>query len=618
MKISYLSTIIKVLFSLAIALNANAQIHRVPDDFLTIQMGLDSAQFGDTVLVAPGTYFEHIVWPAVNGIKLIAEGDTTNTFIDGNYEDRVIHIKGHVIDTLTQISGFTIKRGSGNGSFSGSGIFCDSSGVNISNCRITENRGRNGAGICFWNSTAILENSTSDLNFYSENSTSGGTGIGVSENSNVVIRESKIVNNDGGVCWKVFGVGIAIQDSELRMYDSEVSFNTASFGEGGESRGVGIFSMSSKLYLFDCTIRGNLSLTPVEYNRGTAVNIESATLVHFENVRISENQAEIATELNSGIVAINSSNTTFRNVSIHDNVLNCSSTLFNDNHGHLMVNGNFLGVDLKIQNNQILGDQTMIEMHGVAIYSHNGNFHLENALITDNLVSMNHSDNSYQGVISFGGNGNKTIINSTIADNFGVVAGSAPLIVIDAAISKVSISNSIMWNNNALTEVVGDSISIAYSNIKGGYSGIGNIDADPMFVDDNDYHLMFLSPCINSGTTDAAPLADLDGNSRPMPIGTNPDMGAYEDDNPATSIGEITESIGAIVYPNPSNGSIQLSTQFQVRKINMFDAQGSLVMDRVLGNATILDISMLPSGIYMMHFQLMDERIITEKLIVLN
>ncbi|MFQ5807169.1 MAG: hypothetical protein ACE5I3_12040, partial [Phycisphaerae bacterium] len=104
------------------------------------------------------------------------------------------------------------------------------------------------------------------------------------------------------------------------------------------------------------------------------------------------------------------------------------------------------------------------------------------------------------------------------------------------------------------------------SCVQGGYDGIGNIDADPLFVDpdgpdndpntweDNDYRLSVGSPCIDAGDNDAVPpdIADLDGDGdvdEPIPFdldgnprfvddpgmpdsgnGTPPivDMGAYE------------------------------------------------------------------------------------------
>jgi len=54
---------------------------------------------------------------------------------------------------------------------------------------------------------------------------------------------------------------------------------------------------------------------------------------------------------------------------------------------------------------------------------------------------------------------------------------------------------------------------------------------EEVFVDvsQNNYHLNDYSPCIGAGiTTPAAPKTDIEGNPRPNPPGSNPDIGAYE------------------------------------------------------------------------------------------
>jgi hypothetical protein len=99
----------------------------------------------------------------------------------------------------------------------------------------------------------------------------------------------------------------------------------------------------------------------------------------------------------------------------------------------------------------------------------------------------------------------------------------------------ISDSGDGIWNDDDST------IAITYSNITDGYPGVGNIDADPCFarrgcwVDANDpdvhvmpddpnarfvpgdYHLLAVSPCINSGDPAYVPgpnERDIDGQSR--------------------------------------------------------------------------------------------------------
>ena len=57
--------------------------------------------------------------------------------------------------------------------------------------------------------------------------------------------------------------------------------------------------------------------------------------------------------------------------------------------------------------------------------------------------------------------------------------------------------------------------------IEGGFSGEGNMDADPLFLADGDYHLGPDSPCIDAGdpTDDPGP--------EPTPHGDRINLGAY-------------------------------------------------------------------------------------------
>jgi len=68
--------------------------------------------------------------------------------------------------------------------------------------------------------------------------------------------------------------------------------------------------------------------------------------------------------------------------------------------------------------------------------------------------------------------------------------------------------------------------------------GIGNIAVDPYFTDieNGDFDLSDSSLCLGAGINclklndelQCAPEFDIEGNVRPMPVGSNSDMGAYE------------------------------------------------------------------------------------------
>jgi len=125
--------------------------------------------------------------------------------------------------------------------------------------------------------------------------------------------------------------------------------------------------------------------------------------------------------------------------------------------------------------------------------------------------------------------------------------------------STPMLTNCILWGNTAsggpqIRISNGSILDISYCNVQGGYSGTGNINADPLFVDadgpddtvgtaDDNLRLSAGSPCIDAADNTAVPsgvTTDLDGKPRFVddlcttdtgnPPGADAivDMGAYE------------------------------------------------------------------------------------------
>jgi predicted outer membrane repeat protein len=128
------------------------------------------------------------------------------------------------------------------------------------------------------------------------------------------------------------------------------------------------------------------------------------------------------------------------------------------------------------------------------------------------------------------------MVNTAISENTAETGGG----IYCSGESELTLVNSILWNDSPEEIYVSSSCSalVVYSNIQGGWSGEGNIDFDPLFADaaGGNYHLLDASPCIGAGTDSIqiggmwyyAPATDFDGNPRPNPPGSSPDMGAYE------------------------------------------------------------------------------------------
>ncbi len=92
-----------------------------------------------------------------------------------------------------------------------------------------------------------------------------------------------------------------------------------------------------------------------------------------------------------------------------------------------------------------------------------------------------------------------SFINNTVVSNdAGYYAGGIALVC-----SNPNIRNSIIRDNMALygSQLFGTVDRIYYCNIAGGWSGLGNIDVNPLFIDpvEENYNLCAQSPCIDMG-----------------------------------------------------------------------------------------------------------------------
>ena len=126
-------------------------IINVPDDYSTIQAGIDASMDGDTVLVAAGTYSPSTnseVFPIImiSNVNLIGSGEEL-TIIDAQQTSRVITMEDCENNI---ISDFTITGGLAEGEspdFRGGGIYLDNSDPILNNVTISNNTADNGGGI---------------------------------------------------------------------------------------------------------------------------------------------------------------------------------------------------------------------------------------------------------------------------------------------------------------------------------------------------------------------------------------------------------------------------------------------------------------------------------------
>ncbi len=211
--------------------------------------------------------------------------------------------------------------------------------------------------------------------------------------------------------------------------------------------------------------------------------------------------------------------------------------------------------------------------------TYNSKADLNNVIVSSNIATGDIGYGGYGGGILYEGSG-LSLMNVTLTSNKASRKGGG----ISAAGCHPIIVNTILWND--LPQEIyfcgySDTISIAYSTVKGGTDGIvseynestvwleGIRNLDPLFVDavNGDYHLSDGSPCIGTGTDSVrinekwyhAHSTDIEGNPRPNPAGSNPDIGAYESEQGPTKITDtnVTQLPKYFAlngnYPNPFN-----------------------------------------------------------------
>ncbi len=122
------------------------------------------------------------------------------------------------------------------------------------------------------------------------------------------------------------------------------------------------------------------------------------------------------------------------------------------------------------------------------------------------------------------------ITNCTLADNIAATSGGAVYL----NVSHPGLKNCILWGDTPDELAKGAGVidpTISYSDVEGGYSGTGNIDADPLFYAAT-YRPVSSSPCIDAGSNASAPAVDLEGDSRPVDGNGDgaavTDLGAFE------------------------------------------------------------------------------------------
>ncbi len=355
------------------------------------------------------------------------------------------------------------------------------------------------------------------------NTALAGGAVFADDNTILTIEDSEFADNlaieDGGAVWS--------HGDLLTIIDATFDGNSATYG-GALFSSYKPFTIAEK-----CSFNANVAMYT-----GGGINMGSGELV---DCSFTNNTALAGGGLATG------GDVTLRGCSFVGNDASAGGGL--EGHVYLTMtdclfeaNTALEGAGLWFKGARLLVDRCTLQQNvsleeGGAIYVEVAS---AKAFVSNCLLSNNSA--TYGGAVYLRDFNDGLIANCTMFGNQAIELGGAMYISHDY---PFDLANSILWNNSPdqIFEEDGEVVAVRYSNIQGGWAGEGNIDTDPLFVDQRsgDYRLAFGSTCIDAADNSALPAditLDLDGNNRfvndfntrDTGVGTPPivDMGAYE------------------------------------------------------------------------------------------
>ena len=284
-----------------------------------------------------------------------------------------------------------------------------------------------------------------------------------------------------------------------------------------------------------------------------------------------------------GVLTFMSSPTIKNNLIINNEVINTNGVNGAQGGGILCYGGN-----PKIINNVITLNNARYGAGIVIDYS--------GGIIKNNIIYKNSGGQDYGGGGFWSiGNGSSPIIleNNHIVENSVTGSGSyggrgGAMFV---WMGTVTVRNNIIWGNtqsqgDPIAEIDGGNAEITYSNVEGGFSGTGNINLIPAFLDSSLY-LSELSSCIDAGN----PFPDFNDKEDP----NNSGFALFP------SLGELKNDMGA--YGGPDAELLPEFEYFLQNLLNnpesaVFDSQNNRYLVSNYGDGNIIQFDSLGQQTY--------------------
>ena len=327
----------------------------------------------------------------------------------------------------------------------------------------------------------------------------------------VLVRGTEGATNtivDGNASGSVFSV-ISQEDSTTALEGLTIQNGTGTFlyvNEGNQGTyGGGIYLNDAGLIVKSCVITNN------------AVTFSGGGIGAYQNQYLRIQNCDVLTNtatLEGGGVVLHSGTSIVNNTRIAQNS--------SGNGGGLMVYATaaFL-TNLRVHDNIALSQGGGIH---ATFYS---DYFLSNSLIYNNTAEWGGGINNHYHL-------RPTLVNNTVVNNHASSAGGG-INFSGLVDGPQTVINSIVYHNTSPTGAQFNSdeseMQIRNSMVQGWETVDSNTSLEPRFVNlaENEFQLLDFSPAIGAGLdTTIAPTTDIDGNPRPNPAGSNPDIGAYE------------------------------------------------------------------------------------------
>nr|NQU92672.1 S8 family serine peptidase [Bacteroidota bacterium] len=493
-----------------------------------------------------------------------------------------------------------------NTSYNGGGVYCSGNSFpNLENVTIAYNSAENeGGGIhCKYGAKPVFD---MDLrcNIYLNEAPVGSDYYAVVQ-QDVVVDTFTVMYPSSYQAFPIQVYSFDILNSKTELVDADlyVSPDGDNSNSGlSEEQPFKNIDYAFSMIMADLLHKNTIHLMEGTYSSSTSEKSFPVHMLDYTNIMgVSEDEVILDAEGQSTVLIIknnlqnhlsnftvtgglgnNSSPTTYAGgITLYNASVKLSDITIQNNAGGGIA---CLWASSELENISIINNYGPIWNGGGLYISGNGS----DPILKNVLISGNHADNNGGGIYC-SSHASPTMLNVTISGNSAVNSGGG--IYSESSFNPV-VLNSIVWNN--IPNEISGPISITYSDIQGGWVGVGNIELDPIFTGTGDYpfSLSDESPCVNAGTPDTTglnlPELDLAGN--PRIYGGRIDMGAYENQEVVVGVKEFevqSSEFEVRCYPNPLTEYITIEynvPQDEKVVISVYNHVGQLIEEHIPEN----------------------------------